>query len=306
MKGLELSELFWENIARPRLERAMPQILDVATVGLVGEGSECWGFDDSVSRDHDWGPGFCLWLNDDDMALYGDALREYYEGLPQEYMGARRLHVLPQTEHRVGPCATGDFYSRYLGISGAPNSIDEWRHIPEFGLSAATNGKVFQDPAGRFTAIREALLAYYPESLRMKKLAMNCALAGQSGQYNYRRCLAHGEPVAAMAAMTEFIRHIQAVVFLLNRRYRPYYKWTDRAMRSLPLLGAKLSPLMRRLIEEPDSRTEFIEEISALVISELRAEGLSCTRSDFLLDHGEEIQSGIKDEFLQSLPLMAE
>ena len=238
MKGLELSELFWDNIARPRLERVIPQILDVAAVGLVGEGSECWGFDDSVSRDHDWGPGFCIWLGEDDMALYGDALREYYEGLPREYMGARRLHVLPQTAHRVGPVTVEAFYSRYIGISGAPQSLRDWRYLPETGLSVVTNGKVFSDPVGRFTAVREALLTYYPEPLRMKKLAMNCALAGQSGQYNYRRCLAHGEPVAAAEAMSEFIRHIQAVVFLLNHRYRPYYKWTDRAMRELPKLGA--------------------------------------------------------------------
>ena len=33
---------------------------DKIAVGFVGEGSERFGFDDVYSRDHDFGPGFCM------------------------------------------------------------------------------------------------------------------------------------------------------------------------------------------------------------------------------------------------------
>lgn len=306
MTGLELSHQFWVNIGKPRLQMQLPDVLKCAAVGLVGEGSDCFGYDDEISRDHDWGPGFCLWLTEEDWGKWGDALRRFYSGLPTEYLGWTRQHVLPQTAGRVGPSTVEGFFTRYIGMARRPESIREWRFIPESGLYVVTNGKVFQDPTGRFTEIREALLAYYPEELRKKKLARHCALAGQSGQYNYSRCLSHGEPAAAEIALGEFLQHIHAAVFLLNRRYRPYYKWADRAMRTLPRLGPALSPLLRRLALEPAFRPEGIEQVSAMVIEELRRQDLSASPDDFLLTHGEAIQATITDDLLRKLPLMAE
>ena len=43
--------------------------------GLVGHGSECYGFDDALSRDHDFGPRVCLWLTADDYAEFGERLQ---------------------------------------------------------------------------------------------------------------------------------------------------------------------------------------------------------------------------------------
>ena len=306
MKGLELARRLYSELGAPLLREALPDLAGSLACGLAGEGSECFGFDDETSRDHDWGPGFCLWLTEADWQAYGETARTLYAALPAEYLGFRRLHVLPQTASRVGAMPVASFYTRYLGRADRPESIREWRYVPESGLSVTTNGKVFQDPVGEFTKIRADLLGFFPEELRRKKLAYRCALAGQSGQYNYSRCLAHGEPVAAEIALGEFLQHIHAIAFLLNRRYRPYYKWADRALRDLPLLGAELPPLLRRLAETPEGRAETIEEISARVIDALHAQDLTATRSDFLLHHGEELQNKLTDELLRRIPLMAE
>ncbi len=306
MTGLELSRQYWESVGRPAFAAGCPALLERAGVGLVGEGSECFGFDDAISRDHDWGPGFCLWLTPEDMERYGAAAQEIYRDLPQEYLGFRRLRVGPETAHRVGVQSVPDFYARYIGFGRAPQTVREWRMAPETGLSVVTNGEVWQDPLGEFSAIRRALQDYYPEQLRRKKLAAACALAAQSGQYNYSRCMRRNETVAAFTALGEFIVQAQRIVFLLNRRYAPYYKWTHRALCALPILGTELGVRLRLLAEEPGGRAPRIEEISAAIISELRRQGLSAGGSDFLLDHGAEIQAGITDPELRRLHLMAE
>ena len=306
MTGLELSRRYWEEVGRPAFAAGCPEALERAAVGLVGEGSECFGFDDAISRDHDWGPGFCLWLAPEELKKFGAAAQAVYASLPAEYLGFRRLRVSPETAHRVGVQSVPAFYARYIGADHPPETLWEWHSAPESGLAVVTNGQVFQDPAGEFSAFRSALLDYYPEQYRLKKLAAACALAAQAGQYNFSRCLRRGEPVAALSALSAFITELQKAVFLLNRRYMPYYKWTHRALCALPLLGRELGPELRALAEEPAGRAERIETCSALVIAELRRQGLSGSGSDFLLDHGAEIQSRITDPELARLHLMAE
>jgi len=233
MKGLELSRRFFEELALPRLEREEPDLLARAAFGLAGEGSECLGFDDELSRDHDWGPGFCIWLDAADMASLGDRAAAFYASLPRAYLGCERLRETAETAGRVGVRETGAFYRRYLGLDRAPRDLNEWFFAPEEGLSTAVSGAVFRDDSGAFTAIRREILAYYPEDIRLKKLAGRCALAAQAGQYNYPRCLRRGEGVAAMLALSQFAEQAMRAVFLLNRRYMPYYKWAHRALREL-------------------------------------------------------------------------
>ena len=58
MKGLELAEKYYEAYGRKMIEENFPEIRDQIAAGLVGQGSECLGFDDEISMDHDYGPSF--------------------------------------------------------------------------------------------------------------------------------------------------------------------------------------------------------------------------------------------------------
>ena len=165
---------------------------------------------------------------------------------------------------------------------------------------------MFEDGAGAFTAFRKELLAFYPEDIRLKKLAARCALASQAGQYNYPRCVERGDAAAAFAALFRFIDNAQAAMFLLARRYRPYYKWANRAMADLPDSAPQLADLVTRMASgDPLAQGGAIEEASALLVEALRSAGLA--RSDgggFLLACAREVQGAVHNDALRGLPLL--
>ena len=314
MKGLELAENYYEEHGRPMLAEHFQPYQESIAVGLVGEGSECFGFDDELSRDHDWGPGFCLWLTARDYDDIGADLQVRYDALPRRYAGFERRVGGPHAGRRTGVFKIKDFYRRFIRYDHVPASLAEWRSLPETHLATATNGKIFADPLGEFSVFRAGLLAFYPEDVRLKKLAARCAAAGQSGQYNHRRSVARGELVAAHCALSNFMEAVISIVFLLNKRYRPFYKWMHRAMKELPILGGPCQQLLADLCAENEEtgidgfaeRERIIEQISALVIAELTVEGLSSSASDFLLDHAHAVQAIIGDQGLRNLHVMLE
>lgn len=280
------------------LREKFPRYEHRIAAGLVGEGSECYGFDDEISRDHDWGPGFCLWLSRDDHQAIGQELQREYDQLPMQFEGYRRNTVY---EHRVGVFEVGDFYAQFIGLSRAPQTLEEWLFLPEEALAKCTNGSLFMDSLGAFSRIRGDLLRFYPEDVRLAKMAARCMTAAQSGQYNYMRSIRRNERFAAQYAETMFCNDILSLVFLLNKRYAPYYKWRHRAVAGLPVLGEFMHERVNAIIDEksPKEKTRIMEEISAAIIEQLRKEGLSHLRSDFLLDHGPIIHDKITDDQLR-------
>ncbi len=306
MKGLELARAFFEECALPEFEKEFPDFLSFAAAGLVGEGSECFGFDDEISRDHDWGPGFCVWLDDPEMERYGARLSQIYEQLPASYMGYRR-YAQKEAAGRVGILSTREFYSRFTGMDRPPESVLEWRWIPEQYLAVATNGQVFTDERGNFTSFREKLLAFYPDDVVWKKMAARCVQMGQAGQYNYPRCANRKETVAAMEAKMLFIDAAISMVFLLNRRYTPFYKWKHRALRDLPVLGGPCYTLTDRIARDDGAEClTDIEELCRLIADHLRSAGLTDSSSDFMPDLAPSIQNKIRNEQIRSIPLIAE
>ena len=75
MKALELSRRYYFDCCEPVLRREVPELLPRLAAGLVGEGSDCFGYDDELSRDHDWGLRVCLFFPDAELGGHGAALR---------------------------------------------------------------------------------------------------------------------------------------------------------------------------------------------------------------------------------------
>ena len=301
MKGLELSRLYYEEVCRPVIEREMGELKERIAVGLVGEGSECYGYDDEISRDHDFGPSCCFWLTKEDYGKYGEKLVKVLESLPKSFMSFSALKMSEWGGGRRGVLNTERFYLKFTGKEYGPETLDEWRIIPETNLSVVTNGSVFYDPLGEFSKIRERLLEYYPEDVRLDKIAARCMKIAQSGQYNLGRCLKRDEFVAARVAEAEFINESIHMIYLLNKKYMPFYKWMHKDMQFLPVLGREIHGMLNQLIDSNNSdKPDIVEKICSMIISEMKLQGISENKSDFLLDHGPDIQRKISDEKLRN------
>lgn len=311
MTGLELSKAYFEACGLPMLKEQFPGLLPHLAAGLTGSGSECFGYDDEQSRDHDFEPGFCLFLPGEAVVDRKAAfeLERAYAKLPKEFMGYRRQAVSPVGGARHGVIRTADFMMDKVGTPDGQLDLMKWLYVPEYMLAEAVNGEIFMDGYGEVTAVRERLRRR-PEDVRLKKLAGQLLLMAQSGQYNYRRCLSHGETGAAQLAVAEFVNSAMSAVFLLNNEYQPYYKWSFRAMRALPKLSitAELLEYLLTTDNEPETAKEkysVIEGIASDVIEELQEQELTKAVCGDLEKHAYSVNDKVADAQIRNMHVLA-
>lgn len=305
MNGIELSEAYFHTYGLPMLRRDFPELLDRVAAGVCGQGSENFGFDDAVSRDHDFDPGFFLWLDKADYETYEFRLSRAYDALPDEFMGVRRIGKSVYENSRHGVRETGAFFAGLTGFPGVPETPAMWLAAPPHGLACAVNGRVFYDGAGTVTALRQGLSSP-PRDVTLKRLSRALVFAAQAGQYNYSRALAHGERGAAALALAEFARNVCDAVCLLNGCWCPFYKWAFAASRGLPVCGDAVVRT-QALLETPfaPETAAGIEAVAAILIAELKRRGLSDHPSDFLEPHAYEVAKKIEDPAIRALHIMA-
>ena len=307
MKGLEISRAFYEEYGRPMLEKDFGKYIDKIAVGLVGHGSECFGFDDEISTDHDFEPGFCIWLTDEVEKEIGFKLFRAYSKLPREFMGIKCIEKSALGAKEKGVKTISEFYLTYTGRCGAPETWQDWLYTPSHYFAEATNGEVFFDPLGEFSRIREVIKNGMPKDVRLKKIA-SCALhMAQSGQYNYKRCLSHGEIGSARLALDEFARNCAEIAFLLEKRHSPYYKWIFRAMRELPRLSfltEKLETLLTTPADETLRIELLIEEISADIITEFKDQEITEATCSYLESHAYSVNKKIKNTEIRNMHIL--
>jgi len=309
MQGLEISRRFYDECVEPLMTKELPDLVPSLAVGLVGEGSECFGFDDAFSKDHDWGAGVCLWCPDELVSEIYDRVESMLGQLPSEFLGFPTRMAPERRNGRVGLMGIGEFYGRFTNQPQPPQSVEQWWAIPEHFLAVCTNGQVFSDPSGQFTAYRQSLLDYYPEDVRLKRMAARCANMAQSGQYNLLRSLKRGDNAASVMAVSRFVEAAISFLFLMNKRYVPFYKWAFRACKDLPDTAAILETL-EQLAGCPWTQSGVgVEEVQQMVESvcircadQLRSAGLTSTSDNWLMLHSEEMQQHIEHDGLRNLP----
>ena len=299
IKGLELSKRYFYDIVLPEFEKSLKDILPLCAFGLVGEGSECYGYDDELSQDHDFGPSVCIWLRKDDYLKYKDRINEVLKNLSKTYLGFQELKESEWGHNRRGLLNIDDFYFKFIGSANPPQTINDWQKIPETALSTVTNGEVFLDNLGEFTKIREQLLNYYPKAIRQNKIATRLMNISQHGQYNYVRCLRRNDLVAANQCLYLFVDEVMHLVFLLNRRYKIFYKWANRALLDLKILGNEVHKLLEDMVFV-QNKIPYVRKICKVLADELRNQKLTDCESEFLGDLGVDIQKNIDDEFFKN------
>lgn len=318
ISGLNLAQEFYKS-QQSALHQLLPQWSKFWALGLVGEGSECFGFDDAWSQDHDWGPGFCIWLQEAQLALAELEIKQALSQLPKTFQGfATRLDAASNL-NRVGVLSIETFYTTFINLPRLPLTWQEWRVIPEHFLAVATNGVVFEDNLGEFTRIRQGLLDFYPEDVRLKKIAARCMNMAQAGQYNLLRSLKRQEITTAMLCAARFAEQALSMVYLLNKKYMPFYKWAHRGVKQLPILGELTYNSLQNLSCLPWQETRqqetrqlvalaetTVEELCIAIATELRRQELSEAPGAWLLDHGPRIQAKIKTPQLLAMPVMLE
>ena len=309
---IEKNRRFYENRVAPMIREDFPEFEDRIAVGIVGEGSDCFGYDDEISRDHDFGTGLCLWLTNEDMARFGSRLSIAYNELVDS---EERAYLTDRLRERRGVMTVDRFYSNILNSeihAEDPTLTEEqWYRLDHSCLKTATNGEVFRDDPGVFTAFRRYLMGYYPESVWRTRIAEQLHEYASAFQVNYARCMTRRDTVAAELCRARGISTAMELWFLLKREYPPYYKWTFRALCELDTEGS-FSAKIRELSEErirteawegtkyrpnrlnfKDRIVSLSEEIASEIDVMLAEKGLIRVRGRYLEAHVEAVLKGV-------------
>ena len=311
---MEKNRRFYDRYVAELIHTGFPEYEDRIAVGIAGEGSDCFGYDDELSRDHDFGTGVCLWVTDADMDRFGYLLSIAYNELVDS---VERTYFTDRLRERRGVMTIRAFYSNILNIDCDPENgaltEAQWRRLEHSCLKTATNGAVFRDDLGVFTAFRRYLLNYYPDRVWRARLAEQLHEYAAALQVNYARCMTRGDVVAAELCRARGVSAAMELFFLLAREYPPYYKWTFRALCELDragVLSAKIGELAEEQIRREawegtryhpnrlnykDRIVSLSEEIASEIEQMLAEAGLIRVRSRYMEAHVNAVLAGVRD-----------
>lgn len=237
MDGVELSKAYFYEAGLPLLAERFPHLVERVAAGLVaggfdsGCGSEIGGFDDEISRDHNWGPRFFLFIRPEDKRAFGEELQVFLDhALPVEFRGFRSTATtLPK--NRAYVLTPEDNLRACLNLDRPPVTDEAWITIPEVHLFEYTAGPIYYEPTPLVSTLRSQF-AYYPDNVWFKRLSYSFFMLHLAG--NVIRSAKREDVVSTQTYVNWFLHIAMRACFLLERRYAPYCKWLFKAFKQLP------------------------------------------------------------------------
>lgn len=304
---IDVSHDFFEEIVKPILLEHFPEETSVTAFGVFGYGSEALRLDDELSRDHHWGLRIDALMPEEVFENRRQAIMEKLSAnLPDSYRG----HSLREA-HLAGAGLTPDnlsaFLRRTIGIDHAPTTYEEWLRIPEEDIIHVVNGEVWYDPLGEFTAVREALNQYYPEPVRLRRIAHWCRYFSGMGTYALKRAILRNNEFYATTRFSNAIRLGIQLAFLLDKRYFPYDKWLMAYFEQLPRLATPLLPLVNEAVKLTTSwerKLELLHQLSDILDQTMVADGIIQPHGKYAVSptSGYRLMEHAYAEIIQGLP----
>lgn len=284
MKGLAIAEDFFLNWGLLFLEAEYPALTQRLAAGRFG-GSDVLGADDELSRDHNWGPQFTLFLSEEDFSSVGEELSERMNAAaPDQWNGywvdgAGDKNVLVRSVPR--------WIQQVVGFAELPQADADWGLIVkdravggfiearESSLYFLKHGALWLDNNDDFRAWR-LTLARYPENVWYGRLAEETFRLWQYGEYNFvQRIAVRGDPLAIAMSLGKFTEGVMRLMLLLDGDFTPYWKWLAYEFRKLDT-ARQYAPLLESLLASSNvhEQAKLVQQICWAVHQHLIALGL--------------------------------
>ncbi|MFT4142969.1 MAG: DUF4037 domain-containing protein [Mobilitalea sp.] len=311
IKGLELCEKFFFEIAKPIIDVEYPKLKYSA--GLIGYGSDVLGYDDEVSRDHMWGPRFYLFLREEDLKLKEAIFEIFRNKFPYEYQGYSVNFTEPDpsdngVQHskmisagKVNPLVFihtfNEFLKGELGRSDIENLNElDWLTISEHRLLSLVSGEFFVDDLNLMVQLQH--IKYYPNAVRNYLIASNWDIIA-SEQAFIKRCSDVGDELGSIIICSRIAERLMRLCFLYQKVYAPYSKWFGKAFTMLDV-GAYIKDTLVSALQTTDNniREEKIILAQALV-AELHNNSGITAKIDYAIEsyYGRTIKVIFADKF---------
>lgn len=304
---IDISRDFFEQMVQPILQAHFPAETARTAFGVFGYGSEALRLDDEYSRDHHWGLRIDALMPAEVFETKRQAIMATLQNqLPDAFQG----HSL-RAAHLAGAGLALDnlqaFLTRTIGIDHAPQTYTEWLKLPEEDIIHIINGEVWSDPLGEFTAIRQVLQGYYPEPVRLRRIANWCRFFSGMGTYALKRAILRDNEFYATTRFSNAIRLGIHLAFLLDKQYFPYDKWLIAYLERLPRLSTPMVPLVNEAVKLStpwERKLDLLHQMTDVLDTAMVADGIIKPHPKFAISptSGYRLMEHAYAEIIQGLP----